>query len=237
MQAQIELYGREINDESFAICKSDMMIKGKNPENIKGGSNELSTLAVDVFQHLRFDFMLSNPPYGKSWKSDQDAVLQGRDIIDPRFAVGVPRSNDGQLLFLLEMIHKMKDTPAGSRIACIHNGSALFATWLGESEIRRHILENDLLEAIVQLPNNLFTTPASPPMCGCCPPRPPRAGQVLIDASAMFRKLRKSLGQKNCEFSPDNIAEITRLYLELKHRCPRFRHRRFRLLEDHRRVP
>ncbi|WP_419653656.1 HsdM family class I SAM-dependent methyltransferase, partial [Thiolapillus sp.] len=164
------LYGKEINDETYAICKSDMMIKGNNPENIKNGS----TLATDEFAGMRFDFMLSNPPYGKSWKADHKAIVDGKEILDPRFEVvlsdfrgdeqavpATPRSSDGQLLFLMEMVDKMKttrDSPMGSRVASVHNGSALFTgdAGSGESNIRRYIIENDLLEAIVQLPNNLF---------------------------------------------------------------------------------
>ncbi len=164
------LYRKEINDETYAICKSDMMIKGDNPENIKNGS----TLAVDEFSHLKFDFMLSNPPYGKSWKSDERYIKDGKDVIDPRFIVrlknywgkeeelpAVPRSSDGQLLFLMEMVDKLKpisNNDIGSRIASVHNGSSLFTgdAGSGESNIRRYIIENDLLEAIIQLPNNLF---------------------------------------------------------------------------------
>ena len=169
-QRDIYLYGKEINDETYAICKSDMMIKGNNPENIKVGS----TLSTDEFASLRFDFMLSNPPYGKSWASEQKYIKDGSDVIDPRFKVklkdywgnieecdATPRSSDGQLLFLMEMVSKMKDPATGtngSRIASVHNGSSLFTgdAGGGESNIRRYIIENDMLDAIVQLPNNLF---------------------------------------------------------------------------------
>ena len=169
-ERSIFLFGKEINDETYAICKSDMMIKGDNPENIKVGS----TLATDSFQGNYFDFMLSNPPYGKSWSSDQAYIKDGNDVIDSRFKVSLsdywgneetldatPRSSDGQLLFLMEMVSKMKspnDNKIGSRVASVHNGSSLFTgdAGSGESNIRRHIIENDLLEAIVQLPNNLF---------------------------------------------------------------------------------
>jgi len=166
----IHLFGKEINDETYAICKSDMMIKGNNPENIKVGS----TLSTDEFAANRFDFMLSNPPYGKSWSSELKNIKEGKDVIDPRFIIeldnywgeaeiaeAVPRSSDGQLLFLMEMVNKMKSvatSPAGSRIASVHNGSSLFTgdAGSGESNIRRYIIENDMLEAIVQMPNNLF---------------------------------------------------------------------------------
>ena len=166
----VYLYGKEINDETYAICKSDMMIKGNNPENIKVGS----TLSTDEFAGRTFDFMLSNPPYGKSWAGDLKYIKDGKDIIDPRFQIklkdywgkeddadATPRSSDGQLLFLMEMVNKMKplsQSPLGSRIASVHNGSSLFTgdAGGGESNIRRYLIENDWLEAIVQMPNNLF---------------------------------------------------------------------------------
>jgi len=175
------LYGKEINPETYAICKSDMMIKGNDPEKIKFGS----TLATDDFPGTRFDFMLTNPPYGKSWKSDQKSIVDGKDVIDHRFQVNlsdytglehefypaIPRSSDGQLLFMMEMVNKMKrrsDSPLGSRIASVHNGSALFTgdAGSGESNIRRHIIESDYLEAIIQLPNNLFYNTGSLPVGG-----------------------------------------------------------------------
>ena len=230
-ERSIFLFGKEINDETYAICKSDMMIKGDNPENIKVGS----TLATDSFQGNYFDFMLSNPPYGKSWSSDQAYIKDGNEVIDSRFKVSLPdywgneetldatpRSSDGQLLFLMEMVSKMKspnDNKIGSRVASVHNGSSLFTgdAGSGESNIRRHIIENDLLEAIVQLPNNLFYNTGiatyiwllSNNKSGVC------KGKVqLIDASLLFRKLRKNLGDKNCEFAPEHIAEITQNYLD-----------------------
>jgi type I restriction enzyme M protein len=164
------LYGKEINDETYAICKSDMMIKGNDPANIRNGS----TLATDEFSGMYFDFMLSNPPYGKSWASETKYIKDKNEVIDKRFLVklsnywgeekeeeAIPRSSDGQLLFLMEMVDKMKPfsvSPTGSRIASVHNGSSLFTgdAGGGESNIRRYIIENDYLEAIVQLPNNLF---------------------------------------------------------------------------------
>ncbi|WP_019603973.1 type I restriction-modification system subunit M [Teredinibacter turnerae] len=227
----IYLYGKEINDETYAICKSDMMIKGNNPENIKVGS----TLSTDEFASLRFDFMLSNPPYGKSWASEQRHIKDGGDVIDPRFNVklkdywgneqdcdATPRSSDGQLLFLMEMVSKMKDPASGtngSRIASIHNGSSLFTGdgGSGESNIRRFIIENDMLEAIVQLPNNLFYNTGITTYIWLLNNNKPesRKGKVqLIDASLLFQKLRKNLGNKNCEFSPEHIEEITRTYLD-----------------------
>ena len=231
--SDIYLYGKEINDETYAICKSDMMIKGNNPENIKVGS----TLSTDEFAGKRFDFMLSNPPYGKSWASEVRYIKDGKDVIDPRFKVeltdywgerstvdATPRSSDGQLLFLMEMLSKMKstaDSPLGSRIASVHNGSSLFTgdAGSGESNIRRYIIENDLLEAIVQMPNNLFYNTGITTYIWLLSNNKPehRKGKVqLIDANLMFRKLRKNLGDKNCEFAPEHIAEIIRAYLDFK---------------------
>ncbi|HEI8453143.1 TPA: SAM-dependent DNA methyltransferase [Morganella morganii] len=229
----VYLYGKEINDETYAICKSDMMIKGNNPENIKVGS----TLSTDEFAASRFDFMLSNPPYGKSWASEQKQIKDGSDVIDPRFKVSLkdywgnlevvdatPRSSDGQLLFLMEMVNKMKDpsvSPLGSRIASVHNGSSLFTgdAGGGESNIRRFIIENDMLDAIVQLPNNLFYNTGITTYIWVLNNNKPEArkGKVqLIDTSLLYRKLRKNLGNKNCEFAPEHITEITDTYLACK---------------------
>lgn len=227
------LYGKEVNPETYAICKSDMMIKGNDPENILFGS----TLATDDFSGKRFDFMLTNPPYGKSWKSDQKSIIEGREILDQRFLVrlsdytgeayelypAIPRSSDGQLLFLMEMVDKMKrhgDSALGSRIASVHNGSALFTgdAGGGESNIRRHIIENDYLEAIIQLPNNLFYNTGITTYVWLLSNNKaaPRRGKVqLIDASNLYQKLRKNLGAKNCEFSDEHIKQITQLYLDL----------------------
>ncbi|MCP4425986.1 MAG: N-6 DNA methylase, partial [Chloroflexi bacterium] len=229
----VSLYGKEVNDETYAICKADMIIKDDNPQNIRSGS----TLATDEFGHLRFDFMLSNPPYGKSWSGDQRYIKDGRDVIDPRFEVkladyrgekkdeaATPRSSDGQLLFLMDMVAKLKPAAqnrVGSRIATVHNGSSLFTgdAGGGESNIRRHIIENDWLEAIVQLPNNLFYNTGITTYIWLVSNNkaPQRRGKVqLVDASNMYRKLRKNLGAKNCEFAPEHIAEITRLLLEME---------------------
>lgn len=227
------LYGKEVNPETYAICKSDMMIKGNDPDKIKFGS----TLATNDFSNTRFDFMLSNPPYGKSWASDQKNILDGKDVVDHRFQVeltgykgdaaktekAIPRSSDGQLLFLMEMVNKMKrrsDSPIGSRIASVHNGSALFTgdAGSGESNIRRHIIENDYLEAIIQLPNNLFYNTGITTYVWVLSNNKTdkRKGKVqLIDASNLYRKLRKNLGEKNCEFSDEHIHQITQLYLEM----------------------
>lgn len=231
--ADVYLYGKEVNDETYAICKSDMMIKGNNPENIKVGS----TLMWDEFSDKRFDFMLSNPPYGKSWSGDAGSIKDGKEVIDPRFQVilkdywgkvetcdATPRSSDGQLLFLMEMVDKMKsvkDSANGSRIASVHNGSSLFTgdAGSGESNVRRHIIENDMLDAIIQLPNNLFYNTGITTYIWLLTNAKAdhRKGKVqLIDANLLFRKLRKNLGAKNCEFSPKQIAEITKAYLDFQ---------------------
>ncbi len=232
-KSDVYLYGKEINDETYAICKSDMMIKGNNPENIRVGS----TLSTDEFAGTTFDFMLSNPPYGKSWASDLKYIKDGKDIIDPRFQIklkdywgneedadATPRSSDGQLLFLMEMVSKMKPLQKGqmgSRIASVHNGSSLFTgdAGGGESNIRRYTIENDWLEAIVQLPNNLFYNTGITTYIWIVSNNksPNRKGKVqLIDAGLLFRKLRKNLGNKNCEFAPEHIREIVSVYNEMK---------------------
>ena len=178
--------------------------------------------------------MLSNPPYGKSWASEQKNIKDGSEVIDPRFKVelsdywgtkqvvdATPRSSDGQLLFLMEMVSKMKDPNSsilGSRVASVHNGSSLFTgdAGGGESNIRRFIIENDMLDAIVQLPNNLFYNTGITTYIWLLSNNKPddRKGKVqLIDASLLYRKLRKNLGNKNCEFAPEHIAQITQTYL------------------------
>ncbi|WCL81311.1 class I SAM-dependent DNA methyltransferase [Saprospira sp. CCB-QB6] len=225
----VYLFGKEINDETYAICKSDMMIKGNNPENIRSGS----TLSTDEFAGLQFDFMLSNPPYGKSWSSEKK-YIDGADGTDVRFMVplkdywgkeeivaATPRSSDGQLLFLMEMLSKMKtESPTGSRIASVHNGSSLFTgdAGSGESNIRRYLIEQDYLEAIIQLPNNLFYNTGITTYIWLLSNRKSaeRAGKVqLIDASQLYQKLRKNLGDKNCELSQAHIGEILSVYQEL----------------------
>ena len=229
----VHLFGKEVNDETYAICKSDMMIKAKDPEHIKVGS----TLSTDEFSGTKFDFMLSNPPYGKSWASEQKYIKDGKDIIDARFQIklknywgewedadAVPRSSDGQLLFLMEMVDKMKapeKNKIGSRIASVHNGSSLFTgdAGGGESNIRRYIIENDRLEAIIQLPNNIFYNTGITTYIWILSNNksPERKGKVqLIDAGEMYQKLRKNLGNKNCELNKQHIAEILDCYLQLK---------------------
>ncbi len=226
------LYGQEINPETFAICKADMLLKGEgeNADNIVGGA-AYSTLANDAFRSREFDFMLSNPPYGKSWKKDLER-LGGEGgktgVTDPRFVIAydgkpdyslVTRTSDGQLLFLVNMVSKMNHRSAlGSRIASVHNGSSLFTgdAGQGESNIRRWLIESDWVEAIVALPLNFFYNTGIATYIWLLTNRKPahRQGRVqLIDASAWFRPLRKNLGKKNCEFSEENIRQITDAYL------------------------
>ena len=245
-----------------------MMIKGNNPENIRVGS----TLSTDEFSAHRFDFMLSNPPYGKSWSSEVKYIKDGKDVIDPRFQVeltdywgnketvdATPRSSDGQLLFLMEMVNKMKPvgtSPIGSRIASVHNGSSLFTgdAGSGESNIRRYIIENDMLDTIIQLPNNLFYNTGITTYIWLLTNAKPEArkGKVqLIDANLLYRKLRKNLGDKNCEFSRRSHpadhrrlpglrahrARDRRQQRPRRHRRQGLRQRGFRLPQGHHRAP
>lgn len=214
-KVRLELYGQEVNPETFAICQSDMLIKERDPGNIKFGS----TLSKDGFPHMEFDFMLANPPYGKSWKMDEAHIRDKDGITDPRFkGIGVPRSSDGQLLFLVNMLSKRKqETELGSRIATVHNGSALFTgdAGQGESDIRKWIIENDWLECIIGLPLNMFYNTGIATYIWVLSNRkaPHRQGKVqLIDATAWFAKLRKNLGQKNCELRPEHITRIVETY-------------------------
>lgn len=215
------LYGQEVNPEIYALCKSDMLIKGKDPENIVYGS----TLSTDGFPDRQFDFMLSNPPYGKSWKIDYDAIIgDGKQINDHRFRVGVPRSSDGQLLFLTNMAAKMKhgsDSKLGSHIASVHNGSVLFTgdAGSGESEIRKRIIENDWLDCIIGLPPNMFYNTGISTYIFILNNRKPehRRGKIqLIDASEMYVKMRKSLGNKSHELTTEQINQITQIYIDFK---------------------
>ena len=220
----IHLYGQEINAETYAIAKADLLLKGDGEaaDHIVGGP-EHSTLSNDAFPAQEFDFMLSNPPYGKSWKSDLDRMGGKTGIRDPRFLVEhdgdaeyslVTRSSDGQLLFLANLVSKMKHkTELGSRIAEVHNGSSLFTgdAGQGESNIRRWIIENDWLEAIVALPLNMFYNTGIATYIWVLTNRKPgyRRGKVqLIDAAARYRPLRKNLGKKNCELSAADIEAI-----------------------------
>ncbi|MBE7523173.1 MAG: SAM-dependent DNA methyltransferase [Burkholderiales bacterium] len=231
-QVATHLYGQEINAETYAICKADLLLKGEGDaaDNIVGGP-EHSTLANDAFPSREFDFMLSNPPYGKSWKSDLERMGGKDGIKDPRFVIEhagdpeyslVTRSSDGQMLFLANMLSKMKRaTRLGSRIAEVHNGSSLFTgdAGQGESNIRRWIIENDWLEAIVALPLNMFYNTGIATYIWVLTNRKPahRKGKVqLIDATQWFKPLRKNLGKKNCELSDDDIARICDAFLKFE---------------------
>ena len=244
------LYGQEINAETYAICKADLLLKGEGDaaDNIVGGP-EHSTLANDAFPSREFDFMLSNPPYGKSWKTDLERMGGKNDMRDPRFVIEhagnpeyslVTRSSDGQMLFLASKLSKMKQhTPLGSRIAEVHNGSSLFTgdAGQGESNIRRWIIENDWLEAIVALPLNMFYNTGIATYVWVLTNRKPshRKGKVqLIDATKWYRPLRKNLGKKNCELGEDDITRICDTFLDFKRdRAEQdLRQRRLRLLES-----
>ncbi len=230
-QVKCLLYGQKINPETYAVCKADMLLKGEgeSTDHIVGGA-EWSTLAHDAFPAQEFDFMLANPPYGKSWKKDLE-TMGGKDgMRDPRFKVRhkgeelslVTRSSDGQMLFLANMASKMNGKSAlGSRIAEVHNGSSLFTgdAGQGESNIRRWLIENDWLEAIVALPLNLFYNTGIATYIWVLSNKKPahRTGRVqLIDATQWFKPLRKNLGKKNCELSPEDIKRISRVFLDFK---------------------
>jgi type I restriction enzyme M protein len=230
-QVATHLYGQEINAETYAICKADLLLKGEGDaaDNIVGGP-EHSTLSNDAFPSHEFDFMLSNPPYGKSWKSDLERMGGKDGIKDPRFVVQhrgeelslVTRSSDGQMMFLANMLSKVKkNTKLGSRIAEVHNGSSLFTgdAGQGESNIRRWIIENDWLEAIVALPLNMFYNTGIATYIWVLTNRKPehRKGKVqLIDATGWYKPLRKNLGKKNCELSAEDIQRICDTFLEFK---------------------
>lgn len=225
----VHIFGQELNPETYAITKADILLSGggSNMQNIFNGS----TLSSDGFPSKEFDFMLSNPPYGKSWKMDLEKMGGKKHITDPRFLVThgddpefsmMTRSSDGQLLFLVNMLSKMKSkTKLGSRIAEVHNGSALFTgdAGQGESNIRRWIIENDWLEAIIALPMNIFYNTGIATYIWVLTNRKPehRNGKVqLIDATKWFKPLRKNLGKKNCELSEEGMKKITDLFLSFK---------------------
>jgi len=225
------LYGQEINPETYAVCKADMLLngEGESADHIIGGA-EWSTLSHDAFPAQEFDFMLANPPYGKSWKKDLEAMGGKDGMRDPRFKVMhmgeelslITRSSDGQMLFLANMASKMNGGSAlGSRIAEVHNGSSLFTgdAGQGESNIRRWLIENDWLEAIVALPLNLFYNTGIATYIWVLSNKKPahRKGRLqLIDASQWFKPLRKNLGKKNCELSPEDIERISRTFLDFE---------------------
>jgi type I restriction enzyme M protein len=222
----IHLYGQEVNAETYAITKADLLLKGEGDEAENFGFG--STLSQDAFPSREFDFMLSNPPYGKSWKNDLERMGGKGDIRDPRYVIEhagdpefslITRSSDGQLMFLVNKLSKMKQkTKLGSRIAEVHNGSSLFTgdAGQGESNIRRWILENDWLEAIIALPLNIFYNTGIATYIWILTNRKPeqRRGKVqLIDATPWFQPLRKNLGKKNCEFSAEDMERVVKTFL------------------------
>lgn len=225
----IHLFGQEINPETYAICKADMLLKGDGDqaEHISYGS----TLSLDGNATRQFDFMLSNPPYGKSWKTDAEKLGGKKEILDSRFntyldggeqLTMIPRTSDGQLLFLLNNVAKMKkDTPLGSRIAEVHNGSSIFTgdAGSGESNARRYMIENDLVEAIIAVPENMFYNTGIGTFIWVLSNKKEerRKGKIqLIDATAMKSALRKNMGKKNCEFTEEIRKEIVRIFLAME---------------------
>ena len=228
-EVSVHLYGQEVNPETYAISKADLILKGEGSEadNMQYGS----TLSADAFPAHEFDFMLSNPPYGKSWKADMDRLGGRSGVKDHRFVTEhggdpdysiITRSSDGQMMFLANMLSKMKkDTPLGSRIAEVHNGSSLFTgdAGQGESNIRRWIIENDWLEAIVALPLNMFYNTGIATYIWVLSNRKPerRKGKVqLIDATRWHTPLRRNLGSKNCELSEEDIHRICDAFLSFE---------------------
>ncbi|MEO8297527.1 MAG: class I SAM-dependent DNA methyltransferase [Burkholderiales bacterium] len=215
-QARLTVYGQELNPESHAICKADMLIKDQDVANIAFGN----TLSDDGHPHLQFDYMLANPPFGVEWKKVEKEVRKEHEQrgFDGRFGPGLPRVSDGSMLFLLHLLSKMRPAKdGGSRFGIVLNGSPLFTggAGSGESEIRRYVLENDLVEAIVGLPNDMFYNTGIGTYIWVISNRKPaaRRGKVqLIDASGMGQKMRKSLGSKRKELSDAHIDRITQLF-------------------------
>ena len=205
-------YGQELNAQTYAICKADMLIKGEDSNNIKHGN----TLSGDLFPGETFDYIIMNPPFGIEWKNEKAAVLKEVEKgSDGRFPAGTPAISDSQLLFLQNAVSKMK--PEGSKIAIVHNGSALFKgdAGSGESEIRRYVIENDLLDCIIQLPNDMFYNTGIATYIWILSNKKPghRVGKVqLINASEFYNKMRKNLGSKRNELSKEHIDNITKIY-------------------------
>ena len=225
----IHLFGQEVQPETYATCKADMLLKGdgEQAEHIAYGS----TLSADGHATRQFDFMLANPPYGKSWKIDAEKMGGKKDILDSRFnayledgtqLTMIPRTSDGQLLFLLNNVAKMKhDTPLGSRIAEVHNGSSIFTgdAGSGESNARRYLIENDLVEAIIALPENMFYNTSIGTYIWVLSNKKEsrRVGKVqLIDATLMKKPIRKNMGKKNCELTSEIRKEIMRIFMDME---------------------
>lgn len=227
----IQLFGTEVNPETYAISKSDLIIKGVPDSGLHNGN----TISEDFFGGKSFGYMITNPPYGKSWKSESEIIIRDKQLLDHRFALKLtnfageeevldctPRTSDGQLLFILEEVDKMKSLdiqPQGSRIASIHNGSSLFTgdAGQGESNIRRYLVENDLIDAIIQLPNNIFYNTGIATFVWVLSNKKDekRRGKIqLIDASQAFEKLRKNQGSRNCTITPQHTDIIVKTYLD-----------------------
>jgi type I restriction enzyme M protein len=215
-EARLTVFGQELNPESYAICKADMLIKGQDVANIAIGN----TLSEDGHSHKKFDYMLSNPPFGVEWKKVEKEIRKEHEQMgfNGRFGVGLPRVSDGSMLFLLHLISKMRPaSEGGSRFGIVLNGSPLFTggAGSGESEIRRYVLENDLVEAIIGLPTDMFYNTGISTYVWIISNRKPEARKrkvQLIDASGMWQKMRKSLGSKRKEISDDQIDYITKLF-------------------------
>lgn len=240
--AAIQLFGTEINPETYAICKADLIIKDVDPSGMHLGN----TIAEDYFRGRSFGYCLTNPPYGKSWKTDKARIYHDGALLDHRFELpltnfkgetevvdSTPRTSDGQLLFILEEVNKMKPVeyqPQGSRVASVHNGSSLFTgdAGSGESNVRRYLIENDLVDAIVQLPNNIFYNTGISTYIWLLTNKKAehREGKVqLIDASQAFEKLRKNQGSRNCTITPEHAEMIVQTYMAFQNQeatdeCP-----------------
>jgi type I restriction enzyme M protein len=218
--ATLRAFGQELNDESYAICKADMLIKGQDPKRIARGN----TLSDDKFPREKFDYLLSNPPFGVEWKKVKDAVEleYRRKGFAGRFGPGLPRVSDGSLLFLLHLVSKMRPKEeGGSRLGIVLNGSPLFTggAGSGESEIRKYVLENDLVEAIIELPTDMFYNTGISTYVWILTNRKQKArkGKVqLIDASGFWQKMRKNLGSKRKELNPGHIKDITQIFGRFK---------------------
>ena len=229
-ESAIQLYGTEINPETYAICKADLIIKGVDPQGMHLGN----TITEDHFRGKSFGYCITNPPYGKSWKTDKEKIYHDGALTDSRYELPLvnfrgevetvdctPRTSDGQLLFILEEVDKMKPLehqPQGSRIASVHNGSSLFTgdAGQGESNIRRYLIENDLVDCIIQLPNNIFYNTGIATYVWVLTNKKPdaRRGFVqLIDASQAFEKLRKNQGNRNCTITPQHAEQIVQCYM------------------------
>jgi type I restriction enzyme M protein len=213
--AQLKVFGQELNAESYAICKADMLIKGEDPANVKFGNS----FSQDGLPAMKFDYLLSNPPFGVDWKKVQTVIDEEHDELGfgGRFGAGLPRINDGSFLFLQHMISKMNPSNGGSRLAIVFNGSPLFtgSAGSGESNIRQWIIENDMLEAIIALPDQLFYNTGISTYIWVVTNRKDkkRKGKVqLVNAVSFFHKMSRSLGNKRNEISPSQIEEITKIY-------------------------